>query len=1727
MICPNKSHPDWVKLVNKIGINEAYREFIANDYTIPNPSNYKESFNGINATLKIVDGIESIQRTKFTKDKADGFYNDLTKKGVPKNQIDLLRDYISKNNITEISKPDLITNILSELGYTVEINKQRTRSYKHLTVSGGSKYSENEIRTPAIRPSITGHAAFSTDNGIGWFRSDEIGTINKIGEKIPDGAGGLVQRTVEKGSKTRRVLEVQSDLFQKGRNEKDLIGEIDQNIIELPEDERYDAFLQNEENEINRPKTINSKENKFLQVLNKDNNWITFFIKSIIQDSARKGYEKVLFPVGETAAKIEGHQTIEGFINQQQVRIDKLEKELNRKPIHKENGFWAYDIEAGQFKTEKEVQDIIDENKPRIIKEINQLKAEIERVRREGIDSLNPIRKFYEDTIANILKKNYKTEIFTDEYNNKWNEVTITPEQRTDTIYYQLPQTFETKKEISRQIPNETKYHENKFQVRDKHGKYKRYANTQNNLIVLSKRVQEINERLLAGPYKAVVGRQAWNGEIKLIIQVVPKDSYRIESNKDKVNGELNSKLKQWLSKLGIQVKYFDTLSKEFSNDPVAVSDFLNKVIKVSQGKEDSRTLPEETMHFATELLGAGNPNIQRLSELIVNTELYKQVKEQYKDVYTTERQFINEAIAKAGAEVLINHKEKSFTQEIVDSIKKMWNDFLQFFKGADVNAYQAEIDYILGKVASDIVNQSIEKYDINNLPEGEMFRLSQDYKSEQDVLKAAINNTFNRMRNLMAKGSEEVGEQQKELYNKLKRQLEKEQYRLGLYSFVASARVEGRRITQEFEALSDNDDPNTIVRTLNKISKFLQSYKPILEDINITLEQENVDANIISKVKETIGHVDRLQKSYLETAKPVVSKFLSPYAEKSDGTSVDLKTALDFLDKDITFTQRWLDAAAEVQDDVIKITDKLVKEYRETERLESLKDQKEIVQAKLDLEKAGVPDAKWIYERNKKGTVTGYFIRKHNWGEYKAKEEQFFDDISKKFGLQKGEKPRIGTSERREWALAIADWYNKNTVVKEGVKDIIEKRRKEIFDKPISKQQATLEWNEWQAKNIGYAYDSKSGDIMNEYYKGELVEPSDDYVSEEWADMYNKDGSVKGDERSIAKDKYYKFILAKKEAKDSKLPEKMRPDLYLAPQQRKDTIERLKTSENIKKFVEDEFKDRFIRNEDDIDFGLKVTDENGIPLSFIPLYYTRKLKDTRDLSLDLTTAMVSYSHTANNYNSMNKIIDLLELESDVLRERKVGTGQFALLSSFSLGEPVVKKGEATYAYQRFQDYLKMVVYGEQKLDEGTLFGTKFDKAKTIDAFGKYVSMNGLALNVYSGISNITYGSAMIRMEAIANEYFTNKDLLYADKTYAENTAGMLGDVGSRQAQNKLSLFMETMNVLQDFEENIREIDGERKTKFGQLANTSSLYFINKAGEHWMQTRTSLALANTVKLKDSEGNIKNLFDAFSVVDSKLELQNGLTIVPDGRTFKDSDSGRPFTEKELIRIINKQNFVNKRLHGIYNRVDKSAIQKYALGRLAIMFRKFMKPGWNRRFANLQYNYEGETYTEGYYTTMAKFMWQILKDLKNLQFTLGAKWGQLEEYEKKNMYRMLTELGYFIASYTLIAVATSLKGDDDDDWYLNMMAYQANRLYSELRFYSEPNEFFKIMGSPAAGIDQAQKITNFIKFWNWTEEIESGRYKGYTKFEKGLIDVVPFASTANKFLSPDEQVKYFSK
>lgn len=329
--------------------------------------------------------------------------------------------------------------------------------YSNLTVPGGTNYTENEIKTPDITPSIKGHAQFSTDKGIGWFRSDDKRIDDNTGKKVHDGAGGLVQLGIVTDKKTRRILEVQSDLFQKGRDRDDLavlkfgkkmraskkefeaaVGDRDADITtndyEIHNINGISYYYNLDTDLVYKiDRTDDIKGNQFLQLLNKDSNWVSFFVKSIVQDSANKGYEKVLFPTGNTASKVEGHETLEEFKAQKESRLAQIQRNLANleripigedTPISRDFGGFYY----GSNKPYETKQDAV--NSYNI--EIKQLTEELERVETEGFAALKPIFNFYENTVGNTLKKVYKDQIKTikDEYGNTWYELKLKEEHK-------------------------------------------------------------------------------------------------------------------------------------------------------------------------------------------------------------------------------------------------------------------------------------------------------------------------------------------------------------------------------------------------------------------------------------------------------------------------------------------------------------------------------------------------------------------------------------------------------------------------------------------------------------------------------------------------------------------------------------------------------------------------------------------------------------------------------------------------------------------------------------------------------------------------------------------------------------------------------------------------------------------------------------------------------------------------------------------------------------------------------------------------------------------------------------------------------------------------------------------------------------------------------------------------------------------------------------------------
>jgi len=265
--------------------------------------------NKVNYQLKVIKALESDKVRKPKASIIQGFYNDLIKQGVTNQQLDLIKD-IYKDGMT---KDELIANLLGSVSYTVEINTakvplgsiaeneeridgaiegENTKTYDYLSARNfenkskykkedGWEYAELDITTPLISPSIESHAGFANKkNSIGWARV----WYNK--------KTGVVE-----------IQEVQSDLFQKGRDKSNLINKLGAGDMISAAEYNSDWITDENSKWFNIPyeqfvKTLDeldakNSKNQFLQLLNKDNNWVTFFIKAIIQDTAKQTITEV------------------------------------------------------------------------------------------------------------------------------------------------------------------------------------------------------------------------------------------------------------------------------------------------------------------------------------------------------------------------------------------------------------------------------------------------------------------------------------------------------------------------------------------------------------------------------------------------------------------------------------------------------------------------------------------------------------------------------------------------------------------------------------------------------------------------------------------------------------------------------------------------------------------------------------------------------------------------------------------------------------------------------------------------------------------------------------------------------------------------------------------------------------------------------------------------------------------------------------------------------------------------------------------------------------------------------------------------------------------------------------------------------------------------------------------------------------------------------------------
>jgi hypothetical protein len=276
------------------------------------------------------------------------------------------------------------------------------------------EYIERVYESPIMTSAGNVHFGGDTEN---YFAHTRIEDMARGNYESADTVGGL-------GS-TRRVIEIQSDLFQKGR-------------------------LEAEKPDLSKPETFGDEGEAFDRVSEIErlepyrNTWHERIIREEIKQASKDGIQTLQFPVGETAMLIEGLGVGNVWNTKDDFGEYSVDLNYNEIMVGDTVGRLQMDM-GGEAIDEWVVTDVLGDGKFKAVPKGNYDVAQkrgdkpevIERLKETfdvsgKIEESNPIYKFYENTVSKYLKR-VSPEVIrvTDDQGVEWFEIPITKEQAT------------------------------------------------------------------------------------------------------------------------------------------------------------------------------------------------------------------------------------------------------------------------------------------------------------------------------------------------------------------------------------------------------------------------------------------------------------------------------------------------------------------------------------------------------------------------------------------------------------------------------------------------------------------------------------------------------------------------------------------------------------------------------------------------------------------------------------------------------------------------------------------------------------------------------------------------------------------------------------------------------------------------------------------------------------------------------------------------------------------------------------------------------------------------------------------------------------------------------------------------------------------------------------------------------------------------------------------------
>lgn len=431
---------------------------------------------------------------------------------------------------------------------------------------------------------------------------------------------------------------------------------------------------------------------------------------------------------------------------------------------------------------------------------------------------------------------------------------------------------------------------------------------------------------------------------------------------------------------------------------------------------------------------------------------------------------------------------------------------------------------------------------------------------------------------------------------------------------------------------------------------------------------------------------------------------------------------------------------------------------------------------------------------------------------------------------------------------------------------------------------------------------------------------------------------------------------------------------------------------------------------------------------------------------------------------------------------------------------------------------------------------TKYQRVRNaaycLQTIGEHFMQNGALLSILA--SHRIYKAPNGKWVATSEEKYVRNRRLEALKE-------ILGDNYSN-FENWIKSFKDDPNVVQDYA--TRRKDPITAYVKNYLTSEQQNSFIDKQ-------------------KELETQAREEFKKFPTVYDQFELVNGYAEFKPDSLLADRDK---MTEEEAYNILgcikNKTISVNKKIHGVYDKLGASRLEQEWYGGLIMQYHKHIWPGIMKRWRREgYYNEDRETVEKGSYVSLWDFLSIPYSDMKNMPessknvmtgiqnyfkaaarflFNIKTNYKLLPDYEKANIRRCLSEIAMYLSA---VCVAIALKMMDDDDEYeesisYNLMVYLADRLSTEIEMYTPRGaigEGKKLWSQPIAVEGIVLDLLNAMGYTaqmliqgdEYSPNYKSGPYYGDSKITTLLTRQLPIYRSTSQIWRLPKNNKYYKR